>query len=130
MNNKVDPAELFKKYPHIAKRITSLWGSAECRELLMSLINDSRDGGRAGFSPEIARIIFALLDKHDAIYPQFDKSAHIEIPFGFTQKKKPVGPPVKVTKEGWGIVHYIVFIFFILLCVFAYKVYLFFYTAQ
>jgi hypothetical protein len=130
MNNKVDPAELFKKYPHIAKKITSLWGSAECRELLMSLINDSRDGGRAGFSTEIARIIFALLDKHDSIYPQFDKSAHIEIPFGFTQKKRPMNTPVKVNKEGWGIFQYIVIIFFIFLCVFAYKAYIFLYAAQ
>jgi hypothetical protein len=130
MNNKVDPAELFKKYPHIAKKITSLWGSAECRELLMSLINDSRGGDREGFSPEIARIIFALLDKHDAIYPQFDKSAHIEVPFGFTRKNRPVGTPVKVQKEGWGIVQYVLIIFFILLCVFAYKAYFLYYAIQ
>jgi|GEM_PF-4424152 hypothetical protein len=124
--NKVDPAELFTKYPHIAKKITMLWGSSNCRELLLSLINDSRDGGRAGFSPEIARIIFALLDKHDEMYPQFNKSAHIEVPFGFTQKKVPAARAVKENNDGWGVIHYAIIIFILILGVSAYKGYLFY----
>lgn len=111
--NKVDPAELFKQYPHIGKKITSLWGSADCRQLLMNLINDSRDGGRAGFTPEIAKIIFALLDKHDSMYPEFDSSAHIEVPFRATQFKKPINNSAKnevSTAIKFGIIIFIVIV--------------------
>lgn len=124
--NKVDPAELFNKYPHIGKKITSLWGSAECRQLLMSLINDSRDGGRAGFTPEIARIIFALLDKHDAMYPHFDTSAHIEIPFRATQLKKPITKPTE--SEGSSAVKYGIIIFVVIVAAFSYMAYQFFFV--
>jgi len=121
--SKVDPAELFKQYPHIGKKITSLWGSAECRQLLMSLINDSRDGGRAGFTPQIATIIFALLDKHDAMYPQFDTSAHIEVPFRATQLKKLVIKPSE--SEGSSALKYGIIIFVIIVAGFSYMAYQF-----
>ena len=126
MNNKVDPAELFSKYPHIAKKITSLWGTSNCRELLMSLISDSRDGGRAGFSPEIAKIIFALLDKHDAMYPQFNQTEHIEVPFGFVQKKIPANKPAEDKNSGWGVFHYVMIFFIVILAIAAYKGYMFY----
>ena len=126
MNTKVDPAELFSKYPHIAKKITSLWGTSNCRELLISLISDSRDGGRAGFSPEIAKIIFALLDKHDAMYPQFNTAAHIEVPFGFVQKKVPASKVEKESNGGWGFIHYAIIIFILILGISAYKGYMFY----
>ena len=126
MNNKVDPAELFSKYPHIAKKITSLWGTSNCRELLISLISDSRDGGRAGFSPEIAKIIFALLDKHDAMYPQFNTTTHIEVPFGFVQKKAPAGKIEKGSNGGWGVFHYAIIIFILILAFSAYRGYVFY----
>ena len=126
MNTKVDPAELFSKYPHIAKKITSLWGTSNCRELLISLISDSRDGGRAGFSPEIAKIIFALLDKHDAMYPNFDTSAHIEVPFRATQLKKPV---IKSSdSDGSSAIKYGIIIFIIIVAAFSYMAYQFLYV--
>ena len=103
-----------------------IWGSPDCRELLLSLINDSRGGDRAGFSPEIAKIIFALLDKHDEMYPQFNKAAHIEVPFGFTQKKISTTRTVKENNGGWGIIHYAIIIFILILGVSAYKGYMFY----
>lgn len=124
--NKVDPAILFSKYPHIAKKITSLWGSVDCRELLVSLMSDSRDGARAGFSPEIATVIFALLNKHDSMYPQFNSAEHIEIPFGFTQKKAPVKQTSQEEKSGWGVIHLVIIIFILIFGFSAYKGYLFY----
>jgi hypothetical protein len=123
--NKVDPAELFKKYPHIAKKITSLWGTKPCRELLMDLINDSRDGGRSGFTPEIAKIIFALLEKHDSMYPHFDSSVKFEVPFRATQMRKPV-----VHRETSSAAKFIVIFFLIIIAVFGYLAYEFLYVEK
>ena len=103
----VDTSELFAKYPHIAKKITTLWGSAECHELLMALISDSRDGVRAGFSHEIAHTIFSLLNRHDSLYPQFDKSATVAT-FGFPDTSRPVRKPVKSSGGDWRIFKYLI----------------------
>ncbi len=123
--DKVDPAELFKKYPHIGKKITSLWGTQPCRELLMDLINDSRDGGRSGFTPDIARIIFALLEKHDSMYPQFDSSAKFEVPFRAAQIRKTVSKP-----DNSSAVKYVVIVFLVIIAVFSYMAYQFLYVEK
>jgi len=68
-----DTTELCARFPHIDK-ILQLWGSSTCREALNGLLHDNRDGGRAGFPPEFAKIIFALLVEHDESYPQFNKT--------------------------------------------------------
>ena len=75
--NTIDTTELFSQYPHIAKKITYSWGHPECRALLVSLISDSRGGVRAGFSSQNAKTLFALLSRHDALYPQFEKPADV-----------------------------------------------------
>ena len=73
--------ELFIKYPHIANKINDLWGTAECRQLLVSLLADSRDGKRAGFPPSVASEIFKMLKQHDIQFPKFDTTDHIIVPF-------------------------------------------------
>ena len=79
--NTVETKELFAKYPHIADKITAMWGTAECRALLISLLADSRDGSRAGFLPSVAKEIFALLKKHDDLFPKYDTTNDIIPPF-------------------------------------------------
>jgi len=59
-----DTTELYAAYPHLA-RIDELWGTAQCRKMLLELLSDSRDGARKGFDPKHASTIFRLLNEHD-----------------------------------------------------------------
>jgi len=61
-------------YPHITHRIESLWGTKECRNFLLELISDSRDGQRQGLPPNVAKEIILVLQHHDAEFPGFDDS--------------------------------------------------------
>lgn len=67
---QTDTTALYGRFPHL-KRIDSIWGTRECRELLNTLMSDSR-GDRQGFPVEHARTLFALLMEHDNSFPQFD----------------------------------------------------------
>jgi hypothetical protein len=100
MDKKLDTTELFALYPRIAVRIRTLWGTKECRELLMSLLNDSRDGTRAGFPVSIGHILISLLNDHDAMFPQFDTKNDSFIPFTAVRPR----PVVVQQKHDWGIV--------------------------
>ena len=77
-------------YPHITKRIESLWGTKECRALLLELIADSRDGQRQGLPPEGAREIILVLQDHDEAFPGFDDSAEfVRTTYQFMPREAP-----------------------------------------
>jgi len=123
----IDASTFLQAYPHIYKKITTSWGSPNCRELLVSLINDSREGHRAGFSPQHAKTIFALLQRHDRLYPQFDTSSQSIVPFGFTATERRPQKAAETQSAGnWGIVKAIMFSFVALLAVVAFQAYKFF----
>jgi|GEM_PF-5408525 len=69
----VDASRLYEAYPHLI-RIDELWGSAECRKLLLMLLSDTRDGKRQGFPREHAATLMRLLIAHDEQFPAFDDS--------------------------------------------------------
>lgn len=48
-------------YPHIAKRLTRTWGSAEALDELYRLVNDRRNGTRNGFPLEVMEEIVLLI---------------------------------------------------------------------
>jgi len=123
----IDASSFLEVYPHIYKKITTSWGSGNCRELLVSLINDSREGSRAGFSPQHAKTIFSLLQRHDRLYPQFDTSSQSVVPFGFTAaERKPKKEVATESAGNWGVIKAIMFSFFALLAVVAFKAFQFF----
>lgn len=64
-------AEFFAKFPHIANRIKKIWGSDVCRNYLNTLVTDTRDNTRVGFTQEQISIIIQLIDKHDLEFPQY-----------------------------------------------------------
>lgn len=68
-----DTTSLYETFPHL-RQIDKLWGTYDARDFLKSLMNDSRDGARQGFSLEDASTIFELLIEHDKEFPQFDDS--------------------------------------------------------
>lgn len=88
--NKVDTAGLFSRYPHLSKKITMAWGTQECRDMLVSLMSDSRENSRTGFSHEDAKTIFLLLNRHDALYPYFDKAPEIVASVGSAAARRPI----------------------------------------
>lgn len=88
--NKVDTTGLFSRYPHLAKKITLAWGTQECRDMLVSLMSDSRENSRAGFSHEDAKTIFLLLNRHDAVYPHFDKEPVVIASVGSPAARKAI----------------------------------------
>jgi hypothetical protein len=96
--DKLDTSELFRLYPRIAVKIRGLWGTRECRTLLMSLLNDSRDGKRAGFPVSVGQTIIALLNAHDEKFPQFDTKNDSLVPFTAVRPR----PVVVQQKQGWG----------------------------
>ena len=69
----VEVSRLYEAYPHLI-RIDELWGSAECRSLLLLLLSDTRDGERRGFPREHAATLMRLLIAHDQQFPAFDDS--------------------------------------------------------
>jgi hypothetical protein len=118
--NAIDTSELFAAYPHIAKKIAMSWGEVACRELLMSLISDSRDGARAGFSPQNAKTIFALLKRHDVLYPRFDKSSDIWV-LGRSNPYRPASRPVGRENVDWRLIKYAAPFFALILFVLMFK---------
>jgi hypothetical protein len=67
---ETDTKDLFARYPHL-RAVELLWGSHECREFLAGLMFDDRANERHGFDTVAAQTILALLDEHDARFPQF-----------------------------------------------------------
>ncbi len=114
----VDTSEFFTLYPHLGVKIRALWGSKECRVILMSLLNDSRDGSRAGFPVSIGKTIFSLLKAHDVKFPQFDdKDA---LPFTGVRSR----PVIVKQQHDWGIVATAAkIIAFVLIAAVLYKIY-------
>ncbi len=80
------------------------WGTLECREMLVSLMSDSGERIRTGFSHEDAKTIFLLLDRHDALFPHFDKTPEIAASAGSPATRKAVA---RERTEGNGLMHYI-----------------------
>lgn len=48
----------------ISDNIEFTWGFKECEEYMNKLLNDSRDGNRQGFPPEVGYAIMNLLRQH------------------------------------------------------------------
>lgn len=116
----VDTAEFFTLYPHIAGKIRKLWGTKDCRDLMMSLLNESRDGKRAGFPVAIGKTIFLLLKVHDTKFPQFDDTDDIVVPFKMLRSRSAI---VEIQHD-WGMVATAAkIIAFVLIAAIFYKVY-------
>lgn len=99
IDSKINTDEFYSQYPHLEKRIEFLWGSRECRDLLMSLtgFTDSDRASRAGFAPNHLQTILLLLADHDALYPQFGPRDIIDFSSyaNFHEKKKTRPTPPK-----------------------------------
>jgi hypothetical protein len=60
-----DPMPIVRsKFPHIAERIGSLWGTKACDAYLDELLIDDR-GNRQGFPPEVATALFKISREHE-----------------------------------------------------------------
>lgn len=49
-----------ENYPHIAVRLTELWGKPSCLDYLANLLGDNRDGARTGFPQAVAEELLLL----------------------------------------------------------------------
>lgn len=47
-------------YPHIARRLTELWGKPDCIVYMRNLLDDNRGGARAGFPQSVAEELLLL----------------------------------------------------------------------
>lgn len=47
-------------YPHIAHRLTELWGKADCLVYMRNLLDDNRGGARSGFPQSVAEELLLL----------------------------------------------------------------------
>ena len=119
MDKRLDTSELFAHYPRIAVKIKALWGTQECRDLLMSLLNDTRDGKRAGFPVSVGQTIMALLNDHDAKFPRFDNKNDGIIPFTAVRPRTVI---VNRPKSDWGFIGTLAkLLVFVLIAAFLYK---------
>jgi hypothetical protein len=98
--NKIDTSEIFTLYPHIGFKIKTLWGTKECRALLMSLLNDSREGKRAGFPISVGQTIISLINAHDSQFPRFDDTGEFIVPFTSVRSRP---QPIQKNHD-WGII--------------------------
>ncbi|MBK7899148.1 MAG: hypothetical protein IPJ99_07395 [Betaproteobacteria bacterium] len=55
-------------YEHITRRLTKTWGTQSCRDYLAGLVQDNREGQRAGFPLEVIEEIVFLLHLLDEGY--------------------------------------------------------------
>jgi len=125
--DKIDTSELFKLYPHIGVKIRTLWGTKECRALLMTLLNDSRGGSRAGFPVSIGESIIFLLNEHDARFPRFDDTGEFIVPFTGLR----TNPKVVEQQHDWGMIGTTIkFVVFFLVAAVSYKIYKIFFLAS
>lgn len=72
---KIDTVALFAAFPHL-RSIEENWGTLPCRQQLMTLMNDTRNGQRKGFPPEHALTLFRLMLEHDTAFPQYEESSN------------------------------------------------------
>lgn len=56
---------------HIQANLDYSYATKDYRIYITQLLNDSRDGQRQGFPPNIAKHLFNLLLEHDREFPQF-----------------------------------------------------------
>ena len=71
MKPTIDTTAFYAAYPHLSK-IDAMWGTPQCRVLLMDLLSDSREGTRQGFPPQHASTIFRLLNEQDTQFSHLE----------------------------------------------------------
>lgn len=60
--------QTLENFPHIAKRLTELWGSADCLVYMQNLLADNRGGARSGFPQPVAEELLLLIAVARATY--------------------------------------------------------------
>jgi hypothetical protein len=53
-------SQSIENFPHIAKRITELWGKPDCLVYMQNLLDDNRGGARSGFPQSVAEELLLL----------------------------------------------------------------------
>lgn len=101
----IDTPYLKKRHPHIAKKVETLWGSKECRDYIMHILKDSRDGKRAGFDFSVAGELLKLIAKHDELFPQFNVIEPAVQGFRFHTP-----PPIAQQEGDWSVVRRVAFV--------------------
>ncbi len=56
---------------HIQANLDFTYATKDYRIYINQLLNDSRDGKRQGFPPQVAKHLFYLLQEHDTKFPQY-----------------------------------------------------------
>ena len=56
---------------HIELQLHYLYATKDYRIYINQLLNESRDGKRQGFPPQVAKHLFQLLQAHDAEFPHY-----------------------------------------------------------
>jgi hypothetical protein len=56
-----------EEFPHLMQKVTSIWGTKECRDFLNHLVEDNRGGERIGFSVSVMQEIVALISVLDTL---------------------------------------------------------------
>ena len=67
------------RHPHIATKITWLWGHREFEDYMSSLTMDTRDGKRQGFSAEVSKALISLWNGHQTQHPQLAKQNNQDV---------------------------------------------------
>jgi len=57
-----------ESFPHIVKRLTELWGTADCLVYMQNLLADNRGGTRSGFPQAVAEELLMLINVMRAAY--------------------------------------------------------------
>ena len=94
--------DLYIKYPHIHTKVTTLWGTPDCRKYLLKLIGDNPDGTKQGFTTVEAGALVDLLTKHDMLFPKLDDTSNfIDTGFYSVLPKHLKDAPKESILGGW-----------------------------
>lgn len=58
-----------QRFAHIGKKLAGFWGKPEFSAYVNGLMNDTRDGERKGFPPDIMIALWHIIDEHDQKHP-------------------------------------------------------------
>lgn len=61
-------SQTLENFPHITKRLTELWGTADCLLYMQNLLADNRGGARSGFPQPVAEELLMLIAVARATY--------------------------------------------------------------
>jgi len=69
LRSSLEFIQINERFERLGSKIAVAWGTKTLSPFINQLLHDTRDGARQGFPPEVAKALFALMVRHDDLFP-------------------------------------------------------------